>query len=201
MVDTSLVVNLAELVVLIVGVVIAIQQLGDIKKTREMELETRQAQLYMSLLDRWNTKEFSEQRYQAYRMQFTDLEDFDEKYNPSNNPESFASWNTFGRSIGGLAELKKKGLIDIAFLDGMMMSDVMNWWIRFGALEKEAWEKGSPNWWSHFPFIMEVVEYSRTQFPQSFDENGASKVAQSRGRKWVNPEEMMKLRAFILDEE
>lgn len=60
MVEESLV-NLAELGVLIVGVVIAIQQLGDIKRTREMELETRQAQLYMSLLDRWNNKEFSEE--------------------------------------------------------------------------------------------------------------------------------------------
>lgn len=133
-------------------------------------------------------------------MQFTGFEDFREKYNPRNNPESFASWNTFGRSIGGLAELKRKGLIDIAFLDGMMMSDVMNWWIRFGALEKEAWERGDPNWWSHFPFIMEVVDYRRKQFPSGFDENGASKTAHSRGQTWVNPEYMMQLRARIMEE-
>jgi hypothetical protein len=42
MVEASIV-NLAELGVLVVGVVIALQQLNDIKRTRETETETRQA--------------------------------------------------------------------------------------------------------------------------------------------------------------
>jgi len=195
MVDASLV-NLAELGILVIGAVIALQQLRDIKETREIELGTRKAQLYMSLLDRWNTKEFSEQRYQAYRMEFTDLDDFTEKYSANNNPEVFASWNVFGRKILGLAELKRKGLIDIGFLDGMMFSDILNWWHRFGGLEKETWERGDENWWSHFPFIMEVVEYHRKLYPIDYDENG-NRTAR-RGWTWVRPEEMMQLRARII---
>ena len=42
MVETSMV-NFLELGVLVVGVVIALQQLNDIKRTRETETETRQA--------------------------------------------------------------------------------------------------------------------------------------------------------------
>jgi len=168
-------------------------------KAQEQALETRQAQLYMSLLDRWNTKEFSKQRYDSYRMEWTDLDDFREKYNWSNNPDIFASWNTFGRSILGLAELRRKGLIDIDFLDGMMLTDVRNWWRRFGPLEKEAWERESSNWWSHFPFIKEVVEHDRKLRPNLYDENGNCRVRPDQ--TWVRPEEMMKLRREILQQE
>jgi len=164
-------------------------------KSQEQDLETRQAQLYMSLLDGWNTKDFSEQRYEVYRMEFKDYDDFRNKYNSINNPGVFASWNTFGRKILGLAELKRKGLIDIDFLDGMMISDVLNWWRRFGPLEKEALERGTSNWWSHFPFIMEVVEYHRSRYPKFYDENGNRKVPV--GQSWIKPEEIMRLRAKI----
>jgi hypothetical protein len=58
MVDASLVVNLAELGVLVVGVVVALQQLNDIKKTRETELETRQAQLFSVLMERMDNVEW-----------------------------------------------------------------------------------------------------------------------------------------------
>ena len=115
----------------------------------------------MSLINRWNTAEFANQRYETYNMEWTDLEDFWKKYNIRDTPEIMASWNTFGRSILGLAELRNKGLIDIIFLDGMMLSDIRRWWVYFGALEKEAWEKGQPNWWSVVPFVAEVIDYDR----------------------------------------
>ena len=198
MVEASLV-NLAELGVLVVGVVIALLLLRDIKETRETELETRQAQLYMSLLDRWNTKEFSKQRYDSYRMEWTDLDDFREKYNARNNPDIFASWNTFGRSISGLAELHRKGLIDVEFLDGMMLADIVHWWAKFSGLEKERWESGRPAWEGHFPLIMEAVELDRKLHPHRFDDDGNFKVRPDQ--TWVRPEEIMQLRQELLQQE
>ena len=132
-------------------------------------------------------------------MEWADLDDFREKYNFGNNPDIFASWNTLGRSILGLAELMRKGLIDIDFLDGMMLTDVRNWWSHFGSLEKERWERGRPAWWSHFPFIMEAVEFDRKRSPMSYDENGNFRLRPSR--TWVQPEEMMQLRREILQQE
>jgi hypothetical protein len=168
-------------------------------KAQEQAVETRQAQLYMSLINRWNTKEFSKQRYDSYTMEFINLDDFQQKYNFENNPEIFASYNTFGRSILSLAELRKKGLIDIEFLDGMMLADVRNWWLRFGSSEKEAWERGRPRWWSHFPFILEVFEYDRIFSFKAYDENGDFRTQFLRSNQtWVRPEEMMQLREKIL---
>jgi hypothetical protein len=170
--------------------------LRNANKTQEMQLETRHAQLYMNLLNRWNTKEFSKQRYDTYRMEWTDLDDFNQKYNPRDTPDIFSSYNTYGRSILGLAELKRKGLIDLDFLDGMMLQDILSWWRRFGTLEKERWERGTPAWYSHFPFIMEVIEYDRKNRPAGYYKDG--KWRGSGNRTWVQPEVIMELREQVL---
>jgi hypothetical protein len=161
------------------------------EEARAMELETRRAQLYMSLTDHWNTKEFSKIRYDSYSMDWTDYDDFHKKYNSSNNADIYASWNTFGRSILGLADLKRKGLIDLNFLDGMMLTDTMNWWAYFGSMEKEMWEIGRPGRPDSLPFIMEVIEYYKKNRPFFFDENGNYKSRASK--PWVKPEEMRPL--------
>ena len=199
MVDLAMLQVVRDLVAIfgvIAGFTYYVLTVKNTQKNQQLQLETRQAQLYMALLDRWNTKEFSKQRYDSYSMEWTDLDDFREKYNRRNNSDIFASWNTFGRQILGLAELKRKGLIDIGFLDGMMLTDILNWWTHFGSLEKEAWERGRPNWWSVVPFIMEVIVYDRKNRPEGYDENGTYRFL--RGKPWVQPEEMMQLRQKLL---
>jgi len=160
--------------------------------------KTRQADLYLRLWGRWNTKEFSEHRYEAYRMMWTDREDFREKYSAINNPEAFASWNTFGRTIAGVAELRRKNLIDIDFLDEEMINDIRNFWGKFGALEKEAWEKGTPMWDCHFPFIKEVIDHDRRKRPWLYDEETGEFMLEQRHREqgvvWIQPEEIEQMR-------
>ena len=159
---------------------------------------TRQADLYLRLWGRWNTMEFSEQRYEAYRMEWTDRDDFNEKYNPINNPEAFASWNTFGRMISGVAELRRKNLIDIDFLDEEMINDIRWFWVGFGSLEKEGWERGTPAWGNHFPFMKEVIDYDRRKRPWLYDEvTGEFKLPQrfrDQGAVWIQPEEIEQIR-------
>ena len=147
----------------------------------------------MSLLNHWNSKEFAKMRFDAVGMEWTDLDDFSQKYNFRNNVDVYASQMTFGRSLLGLAELKRKGLIDLDFLDGMMTTDALNWWARFGALERERWKRGRPGWHSLVPFVMEVIEYSKIKRPWEFDENGDYKSSSARGQPWVKPEEMRQL--------
>ncbi len=162
------------------------------EEARALELETRRAQLYMSLIDNWNTKEFSKMRYDSYNMDWTDLDDFSKKYNVSNNVDVFASYNVFGRAILGLAELWKKGLIDLAFLDGMMTADTLRWWGHFGSLEKERWRRGLPGWENVVPFVMEVIDYHRKNSPWDWNEDGTWRRTTS-SKPWVKPEEMRPL--------
>ncbi len=127
-------------------------------------------------------------------MEWTDRKDFDEKYNVQNNPELFTSWNTFARNIAGLAELKKKGLIDLEFLDLMMLTDITNWWRTFGEMTLESWKQGRYTWHSHFPFIEEVVKIDRVKRPWRYDRETGEYLAPHPRHRWIDPKEMMRIR-------
>jgi predicted acyl esterase len=58
--------------------------LRNAQKTQQLQLETRQAELYMKLWEKWNTKEFSEMRFDAWNMKHKGHDDFWEQYNPVN---------------------------------------------------------------------------------------------------------------------
>ena len=77
----QMVLSTIQTIGILVGIIYYIFSIRSSQRNQQMQLETRQAQLYMALLDRWNTKEFSKQRYDSYRMEWTDLDDFREKYN------------------------------------------------------------------------------------------------------------------------
>ena len=189
MVEASLV-NLAELVVLIVGVALALLQIRDMTKTRT-------AELYLRLWERWNTAEFTQQRYECYRMEWINSNDFDMKYNVRENPEVFTSWNTFGRNISGLAELENKNLIDIEFLDLPMLPDIVGWWSRYGEMLLRRWEGGRYTWHSHFPFLEEVVGVDRVKRPWMYDSVTGEYLNPHSEQRWVNPKKMTQIRARI----
>ena len=161
--------------------------------------KTRKAQLYLNLWSRWNTREFANDRYASYRMEWTNWEDFTDKYNPWNDWEAMASWNSFGRSINGIAELLKKGLIDIEFLDGEMRQDISVFWLKFGRLELENWERGNPAWPSHFPLIKEVIDYRRKNEPWLVDDDGDPAIKLNPSYVWVRPERIMEIRKKLHD--
>jgi hypothetical protein len=129
MVDASLVVNLVELGVLVVGVIVALLQLRDIKQTRETELETRQAQLYMQFLDTFNNKEFTEQWLDViHNWTWSDYDDFQEKYGPKKNMESYSAFVSVAMYFSGLGILVEKGLIDIDFVYRLSPTALRHYW-------------------------------------------------------------------------
>jgi hypothetical protein len=132
-------------------------------------------------------------------MEWTNWKDFHEKYTPFNEWEAQASWNSYGRSIEGLADLWRKNLIDIEFLDQEMITDIASWWLKFGRLERENWERGFPAWSGHFPFIKEVLEYLVKTRPWLFDEAGNPVIELRPDQILVDPEEIMKVREQLLN--
>ena len=126
-----------------------------------------------------------------------------ELYHPvdGSHPEAchlFASWRTFDRTIGGLAELRRKNLIEIDFLDGMMIHDIYNWWWSFGLLVYESIEKGSLlSEGENVPFIKEVIDYDRIRRPWMYDKASGEPretADPSIEHPWVKPEDVIELR-------
>jgi hypothetical protein len=94
MVEASIV-NIVELGVLVVGVVIALQQLNDIKRTRETEIETRQADFLLRQTQLITDNDFQKSwRNVVWDQRFATQEEWLEKYGPTKNPEAYSNFLT-----------------------------------------------------------------------------------------------------------
>ena len=154
MVEASLV-NLAELVVLVVGVVIALQQLNDIKQTRELELETRQAQLFMQIYDRWASKEMTQMEWGFLEWEWDDWDDYKRKY--FSNLENRTVRTVLGKYYEGIGVLVKRGLIDPTFVDDLMSSSIMLYWEKYSPVIEE---------WRDLTGYPQLGEYSEYLYNQ-----------------------------------
>ena len=122
------------------------------QRNMKMNLETRQAQLLMSILNRWTETEYNK-RWQVtlWNMSWKDYDDKMSKY-PWGSPELIEEvtlWNYF-ESIGVLVE---EGLIDEKILAKLMAGDLIQFWEKFGPFILEMRKRRG------LPLLYEKTEY------------------------------------------
>jgi hypothetical protein len=143
---------------ILVGIVYYVTIMRNQQKTRELTLkaqeltlETRQAQLFMQIYSQWNTMEFGRQYEKSMRMEWTDFDDFNEKY--LGDIEAYTAWRMMARFFEGIGVLVQRGLIDVTLVDDLMSGETMRFWERFQPLIEEM--RSRLNW----PQAVEWVEY------------------------------------------
>jgi hypothetical protein len=95
----------------------------------QLLLETRQAQLYMQIYNRWNSKELIHAYGQVrFTYQWTDFSDMWKKYNPEVNPEAYANFMLLMTFFEGLGVLVMKGLVDVALVEDLLSERVIWYW-------------------------------------------------------------------------
>ena len=87
--------------------------LSNANKTQQLQLETRQAQLYQQMTRDYATKEKLNDYIEMMNWQWDDYQDFEEKYGSDNNPEAFSIRNSIWGQYIFCSKMWKKGLIDI----------------------------------------------------------------------------------------
>jgi len=120
----------ATIVVTGIGVLIAaVNQIYISRQTneqRERELETRQAELFTNIYNRWNSREFIKAYGSVrYAYKWRDFDEFVEKYMPEKNVEEYADFMTLGTFFEGLGVLVKKGLIDIGLVQDLVSERII----------------------------------------------------------------------------
>jgi hypothetical protein len=119
-------------------------------------LETRQAQLFMDVYNKFSSKEFTDDMnrlliHEAPR--YGSYEEFQEKYGYEKNPQYYASLMRMGMTIEGVGVLVKKGLIDVGLVDDLMSFPIMRFW----ELTSRFWVEYRVR--ENFPNVWEFVEY------------------------------------------
>ena len=75
-------------------------------KDRQTTLETRQAQLFMQIRDKWD-KDMIRRRFEIISWEWENYGDFMEKYGPESNPEAWSNLISMGQFFEGVGVLVK----------------------------------------------------------------------------------------------
>ena len=115
-----------------IGVFYHILMLNNTKKNQQMQLETRQAQLLMNIMNTFRSTEFRKQWHQIEQIQWTDFEDFIEKY--EKDVDTMAAWTSVLTFFEGVGVIVKGQLIELDLIYALLGGSVIMPWERFETL-------------------------------------------------------------------
>jgi len=124
------------------------------EKNQQLTLETRQAQLFMQVYSRWNSRDFARAYGRVmYVYKWTDPEDWQRQFMPDKNIEAYSDHQILSTYFEGLEVLLKQGLININLIDDLL-SDRIVWSYEFMDPMRQASRKIRKN-----PKLYASVEY------------------------------------------
>ena len=130
------------------------------QSSMKTNIETRQAQLFMSTFQSTYSKEWQRAQRKVYKLQLTEVSDFDKIDEDEDLSEAFYIIASYFEGIGVLV---KENLIDIRLVSELISGVILRWWAKFGPGVikcREAW--GFPRYCVEIEYLAErVTEYGR----------------------------------------
>jgi hypothetical protein len=117
----------------IIGVINSILSSQRAAKNDEQTLETRQAQLYMQIYNRWNSREVTK-AYGAVRYKYSEQEWAEtteqnlQAKDPDLDLDYYADHQMLGTFFEGLGILVKKNLVDLSLVEDLFAGRVIWYW-------------------------------------------------------------------------
>ena len=124
-----------------------------------MQLETRQASLFMNLYQTARSPEFTESAdHIMFRINFTDWEDLEQKLHPDKRSEERTMWFSVLNFYDGMGLLVKRNLIDISMVEEMFGYGIITLWEKMGPHEIESRERFNvPKLFSNFEYLYNEI--------------------------------------------
>jgi len=161
-IDLQTVLTYLTLISVPIGVFYHILTLYNTRKNQQLQLETRQAQLFMNLFQTYRSPEFVEiMDHVIYRLDIEDWDDAVEKIHPVLNPEMRVRWFSVGTFFEGLGVLVRRGLIDISLVDDSLGNTIKMLWEKMGPVETESRKRFEiPRLFDDFEYLYnEILRY------------------------------------------
>jgi hypothetical protein len=154
---------------ILVGIIYYITIMRNQQKTRELTLEsyelarkaqdqafeTRQMQFGWNALERVFDKDFMRRMINViYHQEYSDYEDWREKYGPSTNPDAYVDWFTVTSTFQSLGYLVQSKVLDIEILSQFVRPrGVIFLWERVEPITKIHRERYNPNAYDSFEYL------------------------------------------------
>ncbi len=164
MVDITLAFMALQTVSIVVAVIYHIMTLRNTRKNQELQLETRQAQLYMNLYDTYHSPEFRKLLYTMLDLEWKDYDEWYEKYGRG-NPEEIAFGSVMGY-FNGLGLLVKKGLIDADTVYDLLATWIVVVWEKYLPIVLAQRDVFNRPVWGEFEYLYNEVKKIDQQHPE-----------------------------------
>jgi hypothetical protein len=141
MIELSVIRDLVAIFGVIAGFTYYVMTVRNSQRMQQMTLETRQAQLFMQVYDRWASRDMTKMEYEFQQWEWDDYDDYVSKYH---DLENRSLRTTIGKYYEGIGVLVKRGLIDPTFVDDLMSSAIMKYWEKYEPIAKEDRKRWMP---------------------------------------------------------
>ena len=118
--------------------------------------KTRQAQLFMSIYNRFHEVEFWKHLRELQEWEWDSPEEYYEKYD--SNPEMASKWNSVGSFFEGMGVMVKRNLIDVTVVDDLMSAPLMSLWQKWQpTILEQRRLRNMPTVWEWYEYLYEEV--------------------------------------------
>jgi hypothetical protein len=138
-----------------------ISTLRNAQRTQQLQLETRQAQLFMQIYSRITDPEFTQIFLEISNWEYDDYEDYMKKY--GGDIPTQAKSGAIANYFEGVGVLVERGLIDVSYVDDLMSGGLMRYWEKIAPAIRE--DRIRQNW----PQSCEYVEYLYNRVKEIYD--------------------------------
>jgi len=158
MVDIQTLFSYLTPISLTIGVIYHIMTLNNTRKNQQLQLETRQAQLFMVMYSDFKRPDVQKAYNDVVHVwEWEDYEDFQKKYGRLSNWDEFNKYMLVYSVYEGLGVLIYRNLIDVKMIEELMRSYVIHFWEKIGPIMREARVRHDNPW------IAEWTEYLYTE--------------------------------------
>ncbi|MHA2393461.1 MAG: DUF4760 domain-containing protein [Promethearchaeota archaeon] len=163
MIELGVIRDLVAIFGVIAGLTYYVMTVRNTQRNQQMQLDTRQAQLFMQIYSLFNDQKWMQNYLDViYRWDFTDFEDWLGKYGPEADSESASKYGSLMAYFEGVGVLVDQGLIDTEAVSRLLSTNLIYLWEKMGPLIKERRKlMNNPFTWEYVEWLYNRVKKER----------------------------------------
>jgi hypothetical protein len=148
---------------IIVSIIYYASVLRNTNKTQQMQLETRQTQLFMQLYQQLNTEESHKTIMELINFEIKDTEEYLQKYDSAVNPSHYGKRANIWYSFNTIGELLRMGIIELDLLTRLKLDlTVILMWEKYEDIIRATRLRESiPDVWEGFEYLYDEMKKFR----------------------------------------
>ena len=137
-------------------------------RTRQTEIETRQANLLIQIYNYYYREDFLNTENEIlFQWKWKDFDEFWQKYGPETNVAAFNKWDSVGTYFKGVGVLVKLKLIDLNLVDELMGTSIRLHWEKSGSIVKEFRARLWPHAYEWFEYLYDELKKREQKLQKS----------------------------------